>query len=656
MSRSAFFFLFITFFPFLLHGQERSEVTITNKPETEQSIMLLAGNLSKQAAVERTQGQYIRAFSHYLMALKSLNTTKSDSKTFLEFSYKLHYEVLNMADTLLDAYNNVGSRVVLSRFLAPVYEKAIDLGWKLYLLNPKDSYIDDAFYLVEKSRNLMLVEALKSSRITSFNGVPDYALKKQEQLRTGIFIYRNLLDSEYDKKNPDQKMIARYSDSLEFFQQQSDSLSFYIEKAFPEYNRLLHRKNFIQANEIQNDLKETDKALIEYYCGDSNIYIFVFTAKGEYLEAIHFDSTVNFIISEFQYAIIHSDCKLFVTTAFQIYKTVFLPAEKYLEGCGHIRIVPDGILDLIPFECLVKSQPEASLGYRDFDYLIKHYCFSYSPSAALLSENRQMKNRNTEMNMIAFAPGFSTEMKNNYIKICPGTKDSLFLSLPEQRWSLRFIDDISKRFDGKFFTDTTATAEKFKMEAGNYGIIHIASHSIFDEQNPMNARMIFAKSGCDTSDGYIYASDLYSMKMNASLAVLGSCRTGFGTFRKGEGMISLAYAFSYAGCPAMVYSLWEVDEKETCSLMSAFYDGIEDGLAKDEALHQAKLKLLEESNDFTANPYYWAGFIISGDEIPLQKDASVNIVLKVIFIAITGLIVIIFCFFLYKKWKKNAKG
>jgi CHAT domain-containing protein len=656
MTRSTFFFLFITFFSFLLHGQERSEVISTNNAETEQSIMLLAGNLSKQAAVERIQGQYIRAFSHYLMALKSLNAAKSDSKTFLEFSYRLHYEALNMADTLLDAYNNVGSRVVLSRFLAPVYEKAIDLGWKLYLINPKDSYIDDAFYLVEKSRNLMLVEALKSSRITSFNGVPEYALKMQEQLRTGIFIYRNLLDSEYDKKNPDQKMIVRYSDSLEFFQQQSDSLNFYFEKAFPEYNRLLHRKNFIQAKEIQSELKENDNALVEYYCGDSNIYIFVFTAKGRYFEAIHIDTSINFIISKFQQAIIHSDRKLFATTAFHIYKTIFLPAEKHLEGCDHIRIVPDGILDLIPFECLLKSQPAASSGYRDFDYLIKHYCFSYSPSAALLSENRQKKNRNTEMNMIAFAPGFSAEMKNNYIKNCPGVKDSLFFSLPEQRWSLRFIDDISKRFDGEFYTDTAATVEKFKMEAGNFGIIHVASHSIFDEQNPMNARMIFAKSGCDTADGYIYASDLYGMKMNASLAVLGSCRTGFGTFRKGEGMISLAYAFSYAGCPSMIYSLWEVDEKETCSLMSAFYDGIEKGLAKDDALHQAKLKMLEKSNDFTANPYYWAGFILSGDEIPFQKEESMDIVLKDIIIAITGLIVILFSFYLVKKWKKNAKS
>jgi len=172
----------------------------------------------------------------------------------------------------------------------------------------------------------------------------------------------------------------------------------------------------------------------------------------------------------------------------------------------------------------------------------------------------------------------------------------------------------------------------------------------------MNARMIFAKSGCDTADGYIYASDLYGMKMNASLAVLGSCRTGFGTFRKGEGMISLAYAFSYAGCPSMIYSLWEVDEKETCSLMSAFYDGIEKGLAKDDALHQAKLKMLEKSNDFTANPYYWAGFILSGDEIPFQKEESMDIVLKDIIIAITGLIVILFSFYLVKKWKKNAKS
>jgi CHAT domain-containing protein len=137
---------------------------------------------------------------------------------------------------------------------------------------------------------------------------------------------------------------------------------------------------------------------------------------------------------------------------------------------------------------------------------------------------------------------------------------------------------------------------------------------------------VFAKDLKDTSvaASYICASDLYGMDLNASLAVLGACATGQGRTSKGEGMISLAYAFNYAGCSALVYSLWSVDEKGTSDLMLNFYDGLKKGLPKDDALHEAKLKMLQEGSEMTANPYYWAGFVLSGDVSPIEEMDSTN--------------------------------
>ena len=72
--------------------------------------------------------------------------------------------------------------------------------------------------------------------------------------------------------------------------------------------------------------------------------------------------------------------------------------------------------------------------------------------------------------------------------------------------------------------------------------------------------------------------------------------------------------FSAAHCWAsLVYSLWEVDETATNRLLLAFYDNLKKDLPKDEALHQAKINYLKNANEVTADPYYWAGFVLQGE-------------------------------------------
>lgn len=615
--------LTISFFFYILIvcAQDDPKLSSPVYLNTGKKAISMAGNFSDKARAERQKGHYLGAFNYYMAALRILKDNKDSSEQILVFSYKIHHEVLAMADTLLNEYNNVGSRIVLSRFLFPIYENSINLGYQLYCFTHSLTYLDESFLLVEKSRNLMLVEALKNARIKSFNGVPEEFLTKQKQLNSGIFILRNLLDSECAKRKPDASLVQKYTDSLTCFQQQSDSFNYFFQKSYPDYYLLLHRNKFVGAADIQQGLSNSCGAVLEYYCGDSNIFLFIFTPEGRFFESFPHNATFEKQVVNFQKALTSSNSEQFGELAYNLCKLIFIPAEKHLINCTNVRVIPDGIIGYIPFECLLKTPAIPFLSYDKMDYLIFHYCFSYSPSSTLLFENINKRNQSANHQMIAFAPGFSQEMKNSYINGCSGAKDSLFLALPEQRWSLRFVEQIRQSFEGNWYTDSSATAARFKNDAGNFGIVHIASHSIFDEQNPMNSRIIFAKSNSDTtaSNGYIYAYDLYGMKLNSSLTVLGSCRTGSGAIRRGEGMISLSYAFSYAGCPSIVYSLWEVDEKETSRLMLLFYEGIHKGLSKDQALHEAKLIMLNESNNLTANPFYWAGFVVSGDTVPIMK-------------------------------------
>lgn len=78
---------------------------------------------------------------------------------------------------------------------------------------------------------------------------------------------------------------------------------------------------------------------------------------------------------------------------------------------------------------------------------------------------------------------------------------------------------------------------------------------------------------------------LYNMEIPAELAVLSACETGYGKLERGEGIMSLARAFAYAGCLSIVMSHWLVDDRASAQLMDHFYRYLSEGLPKDEALH-----------------------------------------------------------------------
>ena len=104
------------------------------------------------------------------------------------------------------------------------------------------------------------------------------------------------------------------------------------------------------------------------------------------------------------------------------------------------------------------------------------------------------------------------------------------------------------------------------------------------------------------------------MQFNADLAVLSACNTGFGAISRGEGVMSLARAFTYAGVPATVTSLWKVPDLTTREIMVEFYKNLKRGMTKDAALRQSKLTYLDNTPEsIAANPYFWAGFVPMGN-------------------------------------------
>jgi hypothetical protein len=83
----------------------------------------------------------------------------------------------------------------------------------------------------------------------------------------------------------------------------------------------------------------------------------------------------------------------------------------------------------------------------------------------------------------------------------------------------------------------------------------------------------------------------------------------------------MSRAFNYAGIPSTIMSLWKVDDEATSKIMNSFYVHLSKGKTKDEALQNAKFDYLQNTNDeLLKHPYYWSGFVLSGNTDALVKN------------------------------------
>jgi CHAT domain-containing protein len=113
-------------------------------------------------------------------------------------------------------------------------------------------------------------------------------------------------------------------------------------------------------------------------------------------------------------------------------------------------------------------------------------------------------------------------------------------------------------------------------------------------------------------------AEIAHLNLNADLVVLSACETGFGKFEQGEGVISLARSFMYAGSPSLVVSLWQVNDHSTSIVMQKFYQNLHNERAKDVVLRQAKLDYVQEKEGIVGHPAFWSAFIQLGDSRPIM--------------------------------------
>ncbi|MEO1260886.1 MAG: CHAT domain-containing protein [Bacteroidota bacterium] len=509
----------------------------------------------------------------------------------------------------------------------------------------KEKAYEAAFAISNQTKAIVLAEALYRKEIKEQANVDEALLSRERAVHGQIVLWeKRLRESEapgYLKTCQDSLFAARTA--LKAIESEMDA-------RYPAYAAAKFQfRRQPPIADIRQELPE-ETALIEYFLADDAIYTFVLSKDtfwaASQTRSIDFDIAIEqFIqtISDWQYVEDSSSVasKKYLDNAWFLYQQL-LQAPLQLTSARRLVIVPDGILGLLPFELLLTENYIGDWADRDVPFLLKDKAVSYRFSTALLQTNTD----GSYSNWGGFGSDFSDLAARSRVDA-----EQLVLRNGGQ---LPFADDevlaIASLFGGDSWINQQATRENFLKNAENYGILHLATHGIVDRNDPLRSRLLFTSSAIE-DESAVYAHEIYSMQLKAGLTVLSACNSGTGEWKKGEGIMSLARAFAFAGCPSLVMSLWNVSDQSTSELMTAFYQNLKAGQSKDEALRQAKLYYLKSTSSEYAKPIYWGSFVAVGNMETLVV-AEDNMISGYWQLVLGGLFLILLLFFLQSRRRK----
>ena len=416
-------------------------------------------------------------------------------------------------------------------------------------------------------------------------------------------------------------------------------------------------KNYsISLYDMQRKLQD-DEYLLSFYINKSFITFFNLNTSGLSFETIHFsrDSLLSMLgaISpiyksglESEEFYINEDLFSFNAYAsFKMYKTVF---KKFLEkipvNSSLIISLPPELVKF-PMEMLVTGwdEGESPYVYKDKKFLLDDYEISYTPSAPVylaLKENSQENNQ--QQNLLVGDPfisnsEFALSVRGGLIEINNSQTRNINF------YPLEYSEDEIKSIQGTLennliLLSKDATESNFKLNAPTSNIVHISSHSFLMKDQPL---VLFSPQQDEVDDGFLELGEIVQLNLNAELVVLSSCRSGLGKIDASEGIIGMQKAFFEAGSKSVIVTLWDVNDKYTSYFMKDFYKHLADNKSKSEALRQAKLDFIK---NYSANPYYWSAYVLSGNASSIKMlDATSNqLKYYIILIIILGLIYILY--------------
>jgi CHAT domain-containing protein len=277
-----------------------------------------------------------------------------------------------------------------------------------------------------------------------------------------------------------------------------------------------------------------------------------------------------------------------------LYALLIAPIERALEGAGTLVLVPDGALYSLPF---------AALQAPDGRYLVETYALAVDPSASLYVQ------------VLAREKSRARGPLRSVLSLGEPALDRGLLpelaSLPQSREEAARVAGLYPRAELRVGAE--ATKRRFLEGLAEFDVIHFTGHAVADSRTPAASFLALAPSASGEDSGLLYARELYGRPAPVTrLVVLSACATALGDARAGEGLAGLARPFLASGVPAVVASLWQIDDRSSAALLEAFHRRVLAGLGAAEALREAQMEMQAGRDPFLSSAAAWAGFQVLG--------------------------------------------
>lgn len=526
----------------------------------------------------------------------------------LEHTDKIHHLILQNRQLLKTS----NGKIHLNAKFKDLYQAGVWAAQESYFQTGNDEhYVEQGIKNITRGKSVLFLEQRWELLLLS-------SIKDSPQLRdelSSIIFVNDSLDNQINQQialDPLGDSVMILNTEKMKWNARLAKVRETIEKEYPDAgNDFFSREVSIESLRADHQLS-SEKALVEYFVGDSAIFVVGLSGQKTSFHRIEKNELFNTALSSFLGEVntapdsreMGLHLQSFGEASHALYNALLKPVLDDLGTMENLIIVPDEILSRVPFELLISKWSGRETSFKELDYLLKDTKVSHLLSSKIsFNEFTQSQGKG----MLGF--GYTGQGVTDERAAMGG--------LPG---ALKEINFLRSNFEGDYYIGNEGTKRQFLKKAGDYDVIHLALHGVSDSVNRYNSALVFNGD----QDYYMTSTDLYRTRLKSKLAVLSACETGIGKISEGEGSFSIARGFAIAGVPAIVTTLWKVNDQAGASIMEQFYLNLQAGNKKDDALRQAKLTYLQKADNLSSSPFYWGNYILIGDsrEIELREKEN----------------------------------
>lgn len=512
----------------------------------------------------------------------------------------------------------------------------IEWQWRRFNKTSNASFLELAFEQVEANRQAAVREQLQYHwKQNPALAVVQLQQKLQEQQALKQW-YQQQIWKAYQQQDSSQldwyrQQLATQKANWTLAKQQ-------LKEEHQQYYQWYYQSTSFSLDSLQNQL-QSGEALLEYLEDESIVYQFIVTKDTLVLRRViweEYSSTVlkygkHFTNPKLRQYLASGSFQDFCRTGHSLYYR--LVHHDLFKKVERLIIIPDGLLQQLPFETLLTEIPLDSIHKADFtrlDYLLKSKHIHYHYSSQLWWQSWHPKPPAPNNELLALGATYAVDKPANRA----AAQQEFRKQLPQQLYIEALIDSLSEHYAGDFYNNRYASEYYYKEYASNYGLLYLGFYANNGWVNQGLPSLVVAEDGYEQEDNFLSFYEIQAQPIQADLVVLGNIhQTGV------QDLMTLGSSFLYAGSKGVVLPLWQQDSTAV-QVVRYYYEGLQSGLKNDEALRQAKLQYLQEAEGEAGHPSYWAGYVLIGNQQVVKVAAPITyiwwFVIPIAFISFLG--------------------